>query len=57
MATNGRTRLIVEVPNDVKKNFKLYCAVNDIPMTLLLEQLVTNFLKDKNWNYVEAKKG
>lgn len=49
MASDGRTRLVVELPTDLKKDFKLCCTLNDVPMSWVLEKLIRNYLTEQEW--------
>lgn len=40
-----KTKLIVDVPTDLKKEFKIYCTMNSVPMTEIIEKLIRQFLQ------------
>lgn len=47
MATpQGKVKLIVDIPADLKIRFKVHCATNGVAMTELVEQLITSYLDD-----------
>lgn len=48
MATSDKkTKLIVDIPTDLKKDFKVYCTLNEVPMTEIIESLIQQFLNSK----------
>lgn len=43
----GKSKLIVDIPSELKKDFKLYCTINDVPMTEIVSELIESFLNSK----------
>lgn len=48
MATpEGKSKLIVDIPTELKKDLKLYCTINDVPMTEIVSGLIESFLNQQ----------
>jgi hypothetical protein len=48
MATpENKTKLTVDIPSELKQDLKVYCAMNRVNMTVIVEQLIREFL-DQN---------
>lgn len=50
MPSNGTSRLVIEVPVELKKSFKMYCTMNEIAMKEVVQRLIENYLKENLWS-------
>lgn len=53
---NGKAKFIADIPTELKQDFKLYCLMNDVPMTVVAEEMVKSFLEQKGFSGQFAKK-
>jgi hypothetical protein len=47
MATpTGKVKLTVDIPLELKQEFKVFCAINQLNMTQVVESLIEMYLKE-----------
>jgi hypothetical protein len=42
----GKSKLTVDLPDELKTEFKIYCAVNQVSMVDVIEQLIRGYLSN-----------
>lgn len=42
----GKAKLTVDIPHELKQEFKVYCAIHQVNMTQVMETLIRQYLED-----------
>jgi hypothetical protein len=45
MEKKNDTQLLIEIPEELKKDFKIKCAENEVSMKVVLTRLINNYIK------------